>query len=134
MKKLCQIFIVIAFVMTTSLTLYAHSGGLNKSGGHHNRKTGGYHYHKKYLRYSAPTRSTVLRISRYSAPTRSTVLRRSRYSAPTRSTVLRCSRCVKTREYRPTIFTIERKRKWLENERKRELLTKQQEKEKLKPK
>ena len=106
--------------MTTSLTLYAHSGGLNKSGGHHNRKTGGYHYHKKYLRYSAPTRSTVLRISRY--------------SAPTRSTVLRCSRCVKTREYRPTIFTIERKRKWLENERKRELLTKQQEKEKLKPK
>ena len=44
-KKLCQIFIVTVFVVTTSFSLYAHSGGTDSRGGHHNRSTGGYHYH-----------------------------------------------------------------------------------------
>jgi hypothetical protein len=44
MKKLCQIFIIV-FVMTTALTLYAHSGRTDSSGGHYNRSTGEYHYH-----------------------------------------------------------------------------------------
>ncbi|MCP4258683.1 MAG: YHYH domain-containing protein [Planctomycetes bacterium] len=45
MKKLCQIFIVAIFVVTTSISLYAHSGGTDSRGGHYNRSTGEYHYH-----------------------------------------------------------------------------------------
>ena len=39
-----------------SLTSYAHSGRTDASGGHHNRKTGGYHYHNSG--YKRPTPKT----------------------------------------------------------------------------
>jgi hypothetical protein len=41
MKKLFLTFIVLFF----SLPLFAHGGGTDSSGGHHDRKNGGYHYH-----------------------------------------------------------------------------------------
>ena len=44
LKKPCQIFIVTIFIIATSLT-FAHSGRTDSSGGHNDRKAGGYHYH-----------------------------------------------------------------------------------------
>lgn len=43
MKKITAliVFAVIGFAGFA----YAHSGGLDKNGGHHDRKTGGYHKH-----------------------------------------------------------------------------------------
>ncbi len=34
-------------VATLPLTAGAHGGGLDRNGGHHNRKTGGYHCHRE---------------------------------------------------------------------------------------
>ena len=48
MKKIRKIFLVllsILFVMS-SLTADAHPGRLDANGGHWNRKTGEYHYHR----------------------------------------------------------------------------------------
>lgn len=45
-----MVFILAA---TYSLTSYAHSGRTDASGGHYNRKTGGYHYHNSG--YKRPT-------------------------------------------------------------------------------
>ena len=45
MKKVIVILTLFVLVASYSLTSYAHSGGTDASGGHHNRKTGGYHYH-----------------------------------------------------------------------------------------
>ncbi|WP_353326995.1 YHYH domain-containing protein [Chitiniphilus shinanonensis] len=42
MKRLVIALLCIAF----STTAFAHSGGLNKDGCHHNRKTGDYHCHR----------------------------------------------------------------------------------------
>lgn len=80
MKKTYQIFIVTAFVVATSLTLYAHSGRTDSSGGHYDRKTGVYHYHNSgSSSYSAPqpvtsTASTQPSKS-YSEPNMATTLK-----------------------------------------------------------
>jgi len=69
MKKLCQIFIITAFVVATSLTLYAHSGRTDSSGGHYNRKTGEYHYHNSGSSpYSAPSTASTPPSKSYSEP------------------------------------------------------------------
>ena len=59
MKKTYQIFIVTAFVVVTSLTLYAHSGRTDSSGGHYNRKTGTYHYHSGGTSSPSPSSSEL---------------------------------------------------------------------------
>lgn len=33
-------------VLTTTALVFAHGGGLDSQGGHHNRKLGGYHFHR----------------------------------------------------------------------------------------
>lgn len=48
MKRLSSFFIIV--LATTAVFIFgsvvlAHSGRTDKYGGHHNRKTGGYHYH-----------------------------------------------------------------------------------------
>ena len=68
MKKLCQIFIVTAFVVATSLTLYAHSGRTDSSGGHTNRSTGQYHYHNSGSGSTAPKPSTPAYTPTYTPP------------------------------------------------------------------
>lgn len=46
MKKKRIISLALSFVLMFSYTFaYGHSGGLDSDGGHHNRSTGGYHYH-----------------------------------------------------------------------------------------
>lgn len=38
----------LALLLTTFFSIgYSHPGGIDKNGGHHDRKTGGYHCHKK---------------------------------------------------------------------------------------
>ena len=70
MKKLCQIFITTAFVVTASFSLYAHSGRTDASGGHYNRKTGEYHYHNSGSKVSTPiTQSSTPSIQPTSTPT-----------------------------------------------------------------
>jgi hypothetical protein len=44
----CVLFVVVAVVL-------AHPGGLDKYGGHYNRKTGVYHSHKKGTVIEVPT-------------------------------------------------------------------------------
>lgn len=39
---------VIGFFLIISIPIYAHSGGTDRKGGHHDRKNGGYHYHHGY--------------------------------------------------------------------------------------
>jgi hypothetical protein len=62
--------IVLAFVSTT---LHAHGGGLDSNGGHHDRKNGGYHFHRSpsapVYRYK-PTvpRNNYVPTPRYSTP------------------------------------------------------------------
>ena len=45
MKKVIAISVLFILVAFYSLISYAHSGRTDSRGGHHNRKTGGYHYH-----------------------------------------------------------------------------------------
>lgn len=44
MKKLAIVLAII--LIFTSQTAFAHGGGLDKNGGHWNRKDGTYHYHR----------------------------------------------------------------------------------------
>ncbi|WP_157530532.1 YHYH domain-containing protein [Hymenobacter norwichensis] len=37
---------IFVFLICSALNLSAHSGGLDSNGGHHNHKSGGYHYHR----------------------------------------------------------------------------------------
>ncbi len=41
------LFIILLFILLAfnSVSLYAHSGGTDSKGGHHDRRRGGYHYH-----------------------------------------------------------------------------------------
>lgn len=41
-----KVIALFLFCSLSSIELNAHGGGLDSSGGHHNRKTGGYHYHR----------------------------------------------------------------------------------------
>lgn len=43
MLKLILIFI------TVTITIFSHSGGIDKNGGHYDKKAGEYHYHKKNI-------------------------------------------------------------------------------------
>jgi micrococcal nuclease len=45
MKKIYHILIATTIVVAIALTSHAHPGRTDASGGHYNRKTGGYHYH-----------------------------------------------------------------------------------------
>ena len=45
-EKLMKTFFLAAFLATIGTGVFAHSGGLNASGCHNNRKTGGYHCHR----------------------------------------------------------------------------------------
>lgn len=46
-QKLAQIFLLAILLVTLRMTnAGAHGGGLDSQGGHNNRKTGGYHYHR----------------------------------------------------------------------------------------
>ena len=44
--SLKKIFICLAALTALSGQAMGHGGGLDDSGGHHNRKQGGYHFHK----------------------------------------------------------------------------------------
>ena len=41
-----SLYAVLIGVFLSSGTAFAHSGGLDSKGGHYNRKTGEYHYHR----------------------------------------------------------------------------------------
>ena len=60
MKKLRFIFAVV-IVLSMSLAAYAHPGKLDKNGGHYDKETGEYHYHKgpNALQYLEIRRNTV---------------------------------------------------------------------------
>lgn len=53
-------FLVGCIAIPASSTVYAHGGGLNGDGCHHNRRTGDYHCHRSGAA-SAPRRSLVPR-------------------------------------------------------------------------
>lgn len=44
--RLIALLLAAAFVVASLPAAHAHSGGLNKDGCHHNRKTGDYHCHR----------------------------------------------------------------------------------------
>ena len=57
--------IAIAIIAALSLPLapaHGHGGGLDSQGGHYNRKTGEYHYHRKTTPAPQPRQSNVLRV------------------------------------------------------------------------
>ena len=60
MKKLRFIFVAV-IVLSMSLAAYAHPGKLDKNGGHYDKETGEYHYHKgpNALQYLEIRRNTV---------------------------------------------------------------------------
>lgn len=45
MKKILMALALCAFAATATSTAYAHSGGTDKNGCHHDRKNGGKHCH-----------------------------------------------------------------------------------------
>lgn len=47
-----QIIFVIMFLVASTSNVFAHGGGTDRCGGHHNRKQGGYHVHN-YAKYCA---------------------------------------------------------------------------------
>ncbi|MFA5839974.1 MAG: YHYH domain-containing protein [Candidatus Margulisiibacteriota bacterium] len=47
MKKFMFWLVLCSFVFSLAAISFAHSGRTDKYGGHHNRKTGGYHYHHR---------------------------------------------------------------------------------------
>lgn len=49
MKVFSLIFVVVSFLAASD----AHPGGLDANGGHYNRKTGEYHYHRKLVKNDA---------------------------------------------------------------------------------
>lgn len=65
MKKNTVLVVGALALLTASTASFAHGGGLNASGCHNNRKTGGYHCHRSS--YTAPSRSPS-----YTSPSRST--------------------------------------------------------------
>ena len=46
MKLARELFLAITFVLAFSICALPHGGGLDKKGGHYNRKTGEYHQHR----------------------------------------------------------------------------------------
>lgn len=48
MKKVCAIILLALLMLSTIVTVYAHSGGTDGQGGHYNSSTGEYHYHHGY--------------------------------------------------------------------------------------
>jgi hypothetical protein len=54
MKKVLAIACLLAMV---TISVFPHSGGLDSSGGHYNRKTGEYHYHRAPA--PPPTTTTI---------------------------------------------------------------------------
>lgn len=47
--------------MVISVAVFAHGGGLDSDGGHHNRKTGGYHFHQgPYAGNSGATKAEAM--------------------------------------------------------------------------
>ena len=65
MKRFGQILIA-ALVISCGSVLLAHSGRTDSSGGHNDRKNGGYHYHNSGRSSSKPKPSTS-----YTSPTKS---------------------------------------------------------------
>lgn len=49
MKKYLRLMIVVAFCVAGAGPAWAHGGGLDSYGCHHNRKAGGYHCHRGSL-------------------------------------------------------------------------------------
>lgn len=49
MKKYLRLTIVMAFCFSGAGPVWAHGGGLDSYGCHHNRKAGGYHCHRGSL-------------------------------------------------------------------------------------
>ena len=59
-------------MMCCSEALHGHGGGLDSSGGHRNRSTGGYHYHRSSAASYIPVRQPAVRVNyRTIAPTKS---------------------------------------------------------------
>ena len=75
MKAALQVFLAAICALLFASTALPHGGGLDKNGGHHNRKTGQYHQHR------SPATSPPSYSSGYSTP-RSTT---SRYLASSQS-------------------------------------------------
>ena len=63
---------VTVYVMLASIPLLSHGGGLDSHGGHHNRKRGGYHFHRGMLaNRSFPSKAEALRALGEEQPVRS---------------------------------------------------------------
>ena len=103
MKNLCQIFIVTAFVVATSLTLYAHSGRTDSRGGHYNRKTGGYHYHNS----GGGSSSTRKPSAPYTPPAKSYSTRKpsAPYTPPAKSYTEVATPTTTLEQTKPTVIT-----------------------------
>lgn len=46
MRKRVIVAIIVFCISLVSVSAFAHSGGLDKNGGHLNHKNGTYHYHR----------------------------------------------------------------------------------------
>ena len=46
MKKIGCFLLAVLLILSVPSTAFAHSGRLDANGGHYNRKTGTYHYHR----------------------------------------------------------------------------------------
>lgn len=64
-----QKLFTIAFILLSFTFAAAHSGGLDSNGGHFNRKTGEYHYHRAKAP-SAATKSAIQPSSKTSQKSR----------------------------------------------------------------
>lgn len=62
-QKLAKLFFVVGLIVALRITpAGAHGGGLDSNGGHNNRKTGGYHYHRGPMAgqsYTSKTEATA---------------------------------------------------------------------------
>lgn len=69
------------------LTVFGHGGGLDKNGGHYNRKTGEYHYHQKKSSGSTyiPKRRTTTYQQKSYTPSPPTVKKNAIYSVTLKS-------------------------------------------------
>ena len=78
-----KVSIFVLLVLNCSEVLDGHSGGLDSRGGHRNRSTGGYHYHRSSITSFSSVRQPAVRVNyRTVSPTTSRTQART---TPTRS-------------------------------------------------
>lgn len=63
-----KVTIFACLVISCSEALHGHSGGLDSRGGHRNRSTGGYHYHRSSAASYIPVRQPAVRVNYRTVP------------------------------------------------------------------